>query len=696
MKTACCALYGATLAALLGASAIAATVTNTLMPAPAHLTAQTGELALATDFAACTKPAEDARLERALARLGARLAAETNIDLRKPVDCSAAHITLSVTVDGPGQAVQSIAEDESYTLDVDASSIRLHAATTVGALRGLETLLQLVQLDGGKWVVPAVHVEDAPRFRWRGLLVDVSRHFESIGELERTIDGMSAVKLNVLHLHLTDDQGFRIESKRYPKLTGHGSEGQFYTQAEMRALVAYAHDRGVRIVPEFDMPGHTTSWLIGYPHIGSRVSNQYAFDPTFVMDHAAFDPTAESTYAFIDSFLTEMATIFPDAYVHIGGDETDGSEWMANPRIAGYMKAHKMEKPSELQAYFNVRVEKILARHGKKMLGWDEILSPQLPSDITVQTWHEPKFLADTVAAGHPAIFSSKMYFYLDHMLSAGFMYAADPIPADAALTPAQQKLVLGGEVCMWGEQVNERTIDSRIWPRSAAVAERLWSPATVRDVRDMYRRLEIESVRLESLGLAHLTAEDVALLAMAGRTNNQWLKLKGMAEFTQPAEFHQRLRAEHTSRTEPFTGFVDAIRPDPLMRRLFATEVKQFLDNQSNNPSRRVLLDMFGRWADISDGLAKNEAANPNIAAISTRIKELGELAAIGKDAVYALSENAPLAPDWQKNAQAVLDRAGKPKEMIDFVFLDALQQLVDSAAKKTPAAATAPAAAK
>lgn len=693
MKSTCRALISAALFCATACIAYAAPSANVLMPVSTHMTVQTGELVFSSDFTACTNHPEDARLSGALTRFIARLSQQTDLDLPTPINCSSGRITLNIAVDGPGEPVQSINEDESYTLNVSAVSMSLHAATTVGALRGLETVLQLVQFDGGRWVVPMVHIEDAPRFAWRGLLVDVSRHFEPISEMERTIDGMSAVKLNVLHLHLTDDQGFRIESKRYPKLTSLGSEGKFYTQAEMRALVTYARDRGVRIVPEFDMPGHNTTWLIGYPQYGSRTSNQYAFDPTFVMDHAAFDPTSEATYAFLDNFLAEMGTIFTDAYVHIGGDETDGSEWKSNPHIAAYMKAHKMEKPAELQAYFNVRVQKLLARRGKKMLGWDEILSPQLPTDITVQTWHEPKYVPDTVAAGHPAIFSSKMYYYLDHMLTAEVMYSADPLPADAKLTPAQQKLVLGGEVCMWGEQVNERTLDSRIWPRSVAVAERLWSPADVRDVDDMYRRLGLESVRLERLGLSHLTAQTVALRSLAG--SNDTVALTTLAGVTTPAEFHIRMRAERTTRTEPFTAFVDAIRPDPPSRRELAALVARFLKSHSD-ADREALLADFAEWASASDALTVQAKLNPTIATIATRSAELGKLAAIGSDAVHALALNTPQPADWGKFAQSTLQTAGKSKEMIEFAVLDPLAQLVAAAAPMPMSPATAPLTAK
>src|SRR6185437_1757471 len=356
---------------------------------------------------------------------------------------------------------------ESYKLTVRRSHAELSAATDVGAMHGMETFLQLVEMRDGACRLPAVSINDAPRFRWRGFMLDVSRHFETVDVIKRTLDGMAVAKLNVFHWHLSDDQGFRAESKKFPKFTELASDGQFYTQDQMRDVVAYARARGIRVVPEFDMPGHSSSWLLAYPEIGAGEDIK-SLPIQFGIPQSELDPSNEKTFKFLDEFIGEMAGIFPDAYFHIGGDETKGKGWLENPRIAAFMKKQGFKTPEELQTYFNKRLLPILQKHGKKMMGWDEILNPGLPKDILVQSWRGDASLAQGASQGYTGILSAP--YYLDAQKTAEMMFLADPIPADTKLTPEQQKLILGGEICMWGEQIHPETVDSRVWPRSLAV----------------------------------------------------------------------------------------------------------------------------------------------------------------------------------------------------------------------------------
>src|SRR5713226_9210852 len=208
--------------------------------------------------------------------------------------------------------------------------------------------------------------------------------FIPIDVLKRNLDGMAAVKMNVLHWHLSDDQGFRVESKKLPKLHEMGSEGLYYTQAEIREFIAYAHDRGIRVIPEFDTPGHSRSWFFGYPELASN-PGPFTFEPGGA--ESVTDPTREETYKFLDKFIDEMGKLFPDAYFHIGGDEVDGKSWDSNPKTQAFKQAHGMKSNQDLQAYFNQRLQKIVARHHKVMIGWDEILHPDLPKTIVVQSW---------------------------------------------------------------------------------------------------------------------------------------------------------------------------------------------------------------------------------------------------------------------------------------------------------------------
>ena len=363
--------------------------------------------------------------------------------------------------------------------------------------------------------MPAVSIDDSPRFPWRGLMIDAGRHFIPLDVLKRNLDGMAAVKLNVFHWHLSENQGFRIESKKFPKLQEMGSDGLYYTQAEVRDLIAYARERGIRVVPEFDMPGHSTAWFVGYPELASgpgpyQIERQWGvFDP-------AMDPTKEETYKFLDKFIGEMAGLFPDQFFHIGGDEVNGKEWDANPKIQAFKQAHGLKDNDDLQAYFNQRVQKIVAKHGKTMLGWDEILRPDLPKDIVIQSWRGPDSLAQAAKQGYRGLLSSG--FYVDLMWSAERHYATEPLSGAAAnLTPEEQKRILGGEACMWSEYVSPENIDSRIWPRTAAIAERLWSPQDVRDVNSMYQRMAVTSRWLDGLGLTHNSSYDPMLRRIAG-----------------------------------------------------------------------------------------------------------------------------------------------------------------------------------
>src|SRR3984885_12948964 len=297
-----------------------------LMPLPSHFEAGTGSFTLKPGMHMAYAHFHNPRLDAGVVRMMERLQFESGVPLphvpsQVAGDLASAGIVIDVA--GAGGAVQSLDEDESYSLTVTPQLITLRAATVVGAFHGMETLLQLVQLTENAATIPVASIEDTPRFQWRGLMIDVTRHFEPVNQIERTLDGMAMVKLNVFHWHLSDDQGFRAESKRFPKLTGMGSGGQFYTQDEMRDVVAYARARGIRVVPEFDMPGHSASWLIGYPEFGSSAAPT-ELPVVFGIHDDSLDPTQESTYKFLDAFIGEMSDIFPDPFFHIGGDENTG------------------------------------------------------------------------------------------------------------------------------------------------------------------------------------------------------------------------------------------------------------------------------------------------------------------------------------------------------------------------------------
>src|SRR6202046_346456 len=549
-----------------------------LLPAPSTVQAGTGQLPITQSFSVVIEGYKDPRLERAATRFLRDVTLWTGLFVGVEI-AEGNKAALVIHADHASKPVQELAEDESYVLDVSAVGAKLTAPNSLGIMHGLQTFLQLIEISPTGFEVPAVHIEDSPRFPWRGLMIDVSRHFIYMDTLKRNVDAMAAVKMNVLHLHLSDDQGFRLESKEFPKLTQLGSDGLFYTQAEMRELIAYAGDRGIRVVPEFDMPGHSAAWFVGYPALASA-SGPYQIERRWGIFDPAMDPTREETYKFLDRFIGEMAEVFPDQYFHIGGDEVNGKQWDGNPKIQQFMHAHKIKSNEALQQYFTLQVEKIVSKHRKTMVGWDEILGPGMPESIVIQSWRGQNSLALAAQQGYRGILSSGYYLY--GMGRAGQYYLVDPMSnADSKLTPAQQKLILGGEVCMWAEFISDKSVDSRIWPRSAAIAERLWSAQQVQDTESMYRRLGATSQLLDQLGLRHRSNTPVALARAAG-TNNI-APLLTLANVTEPASIQIREKeAQNAGGIQTsdlaLNRLVDVIVPESESARRFSAAGGQFI----------------------------------------------------------------------------------------------------------------------
>ena len=336
-----------------------------LMPWPANVKTVpgNGQMVIDTSFAVGMESHADPRLRKAVALFLNDLRRHTGM---LPLDFSVTSpekAQLAIHADRPSKEVEEVGEDESYTLEVTPSGAELGALTTLGVMRGLQTFLQLIETTPQGFAVPTVVIQDKPRFPWRGLMIDSGRHFMPVEVIKRNLDAMAAVKLNVLHWHLSENQGFRIESKRFPKLQGMGSDGLFYTQDQVRGIIAYARERGIRVVPEFDMPGHSTSWFVGYPELASG-PGPYSVERKWGVFDPAMDPTRETTYTFLDGFIGEMAALFPDQFFHIGGDEVNGKQWDANPKIRQFIRAHGLKDNAGLQAYFTTRVQKLVAKHG--------------------------------------------------------------------------------------------------------------------------------------------------------------------------------------------------------------------------------------------------------------------------------------------------------------------------------------------
>jgi hexosaminidase len=660
-----------------------------LMPVPAQMQFQPGRLAVAATFTVALQGSPDERLQAGIARVLRRLEGRTGLTLARGLASEANTATLVVESHSPGLALPAVEENESYTLTVNDKQAHLEAPTAVGALRGLETLLQLLEGDRGGYFLPAVAIQDEPRFRWRGLLIDSGRHFQPVEVIRRNLDGMAAVKLNVLHWHLTEDQGFRVESKKYPKLQLMGSDGMYYTQAQVRDIVEYARMRGIRVVPEFDMPGHATSWLVGYPELASA-PGPYQIERQPGIMEPALDPTREDVYKFLDDFLGEMAALFPDAYMHIGGDENEGKQWDKNPQIQAFMKAKGIKDNHALQAYFNQRVAQILKKYNKRMVGWDEILHPDLPNNVMIQSWRGPASLADAAKQGYDGILSAG--YYLDLMFPTAQHYLVDPIPADSALTAQQAAHILGGEATMWSEYVSPETVDSRIWPRMAAIAERLWSPRNVTDVDDMYRRLAVVSAQLEELGLMHKRNQQVLFRRLTGGADVG--PLATLVAIVEPVKEYRRGQMHPTTMLSPLTSLVDAAHADADAARPLASAVDALLSDAPRfNAYQENLKLTLTEWRDARPALDAIIAQSPVLRDAEPLAQDMSDLGTVGLEALSYLTAGVAPPNGWREARLATIEQAAKPKAALEFAVIPSIKKLVVAAAELPQLKAATPA---
>jgi hexosaminidase len=698
-----------------------------LMPLPKEMTLGTGSVAITRTFSVSVDGpgAPDSRVQKAVPRLIARLTRQTAIPIPSIELVTEKDAVLEITVAETGhEGVQKLGDNERYSLTVAENRIKLAADTPLGVLRGMETLLQLVhQTPAAPGVtagfsVPNIVIQDEPRFPWRGLSFDVSRHFMPVEVVKRELDGLAAVKLNVLHWHLSDDEGFRVESLKFPKLQALGSDGMFYTQDQIRDVLAYAADRGIRVVPEFDIPGHSSSFLAAYPELGSgpgpfHVVHNHEEEPSLVMD-----PTKESTYEFLDGFIEEMTALFPDEYFHVGGDEVSPKKWIGTPHIKAFMEEHKMANAAALQAYFSKRVLDIVTKHGKHMVGWDEILNKDLPKTAVIQSWRGQQSLWSAAKDGYQGLLSAN--YYLDLSYPASFHYSIDPmkapgLPGGAAvskgpapgtpadLTPEQAKLILGGEATMWEELCTVEMIDTRLWPRLAAIAERFWSPESTTDVPSMYSRMKVTSDWLQWLGINHQSNAELMRQRLAGPYPVGPLDV--LASLVEPTKGYSR-HAQKYGIFSTFNRLEFAIPAESDTAREFRNAVAAYLTDtqmefiatmnglvavpgQIHQHVAKKPVDKLARTdaSELQRSLAAWEQAAKDVKPMLTNQSVLTEnlpvaegvemLSQVGQEALKYLSGASKPPADWKKNANA------KIEPYVDKRFGDLLIQIAPSVKK-------------
>ena len=418
---------------------------------------------------------------------------------------------------------------EAYTLAVGSAGVDISAPAVAGVLWGAQTLRQMfppASADSASpgaavWRLPAVVIRDGPRFGWRGALLDAGRHFFPAPFVKRFVDLLSRNKLNVLHWHLTEDQGWRLEVPKWPRLTDVGAwrteadgsrYGGFYTQDEVRDVVAYARLRGVTVVPEIEMPGHSVAAIASYPWLGCT-GDSIAVEDSWGVFQDVYCPR-ERTFAFLEDVLTEVLALFPSTYVHIGGDEVPKDRWRACTDCQALMRAEGLRNEEELQSWFVRRIGRWLAAHGRRLVGWDEITEGGIPPDAVVEVWRDAATIATVARQGHDFVAAPSSSTYINRSpgdLTLAQVYAFDPVPAD--LAPAEASHILGGEATLWSEGITPVNFDLMAFPRLLAFAEALWTRGP-RDLADFRRRLAAGAARLAALGVA-VGPEDHDILRM-------------------------------------------------------------------------------------------------------------------------------------------------------------------------------------
>lgn len=638
-----------------------------LMPYPQNVELGQGKISLDKSFSIYIKGYDSPRVQFNIKRTMERLYRQTGLPMLNWHAESEKDATLVIDIrNAPKSEVQDINSDESYQLESRNGQIIIRSERPYGAFHGLETFLQLVTTDATGYFVPVVSIQDEPRFPWRGVSYDTSRHFIELDVILRQLDAMASAKMNVFHWHMWDDQAIRIQLDNYQKLWQDTVDGDYYTKDEIRYVVNYARNLGIRVIPEISLPGHASAVAHAYPELMSGMGEQsYPHQRGWGVFEPLMDPTNPELYKMLASVFDEVVELFQDEYFHIGGDEPNYQQWKDNPKIQQFIKDNNLDGERGLQSYLNTKVEQMLEARGKKMTGWDEIWHQDLPTSIAIQSWQGHDSIGRAAKEGYQGILSTG--YYLDQPQPTSYHYRNDPIPkgitvddqlyqdekfatynwvkprnkggprtgnltiikaadgsyraftdyngksreevfiieyvpgvkfrghfdnfmsytefnydfADgklkdssyqlignvrwpttgelvassdmegsvipepnggypAELTEKEQQLILGGEITIWGENLDSMTIEQRLWPRSYAIAERLWSSQDLTDERSMYRRMKVIDTWSEiSLGLRHHADANMMLKRLANGADET--PLQTLAKYIEPAQYYAR-----------------------------------------------------------------------------------------------------------------------------------------------------------
>lgn len=764
-----------------------------LMPWPTEVTrpAHEGRLVLDNGISIVVKGDQ---LNESVARWRHRIAVQSGWTL-KPQSKMDKHPTISIEIAQKVAPLPQEDSDESYRLSVTAEGIKLTAATRFGAMRGMETVLQLIRPGAEDVSIPYLMIEDSPRFPWRGVLLDSARHFLPVSTILRQLDGMAAAKFNVLHWHLTDDQGWRFASASYPRLQHAASDGQFYTQAQMREVVRHAARLGIRVVPEIDLPGHASAIAVAYPELMSA-PGPYEMEREWGVLKPVLDPSNETVYRFIDCLVGEVAEIFPDSYLHIGGDEVDDTHWKANPKIQAFMRVNQIADTHALQAYFNQRLESILEKHQRRMVGWDEIFHPNLPKSILIQSWQGQDALGSIAKAGYRGMLSTG--FYLDQPQSAAYHYRNEPLPQwldgvdklsakDSAQswaftmprlkgsavegsftlvanaerqawrgfidfkgksrrmvreiswlndqqvtfnvdtwmgevrpvvtlnkdvlsgyflvgnvrypvngkkldavpvglppnvpTAGQVSNIIGGEAALWGENVVGSILDIKLWPRAFVVAERLWSAQDVRDVDNMYQRLQSVDVwSTVSAGLQQYSQMQAHMTRLAG--TGDVLALQILAQALEPAQYYTRHHLKYLAgnyhQFEPLNRLADGLPAESMTVRQIDGWVNKLIADSGDSSSAQALRHVFARWRDNTSDVTAMIDGNYVLKPLRPVVRDVEHLARLGIQLTELVARGESIDDSQREAWQRQLDEAAQVRDEVVIAAVYPLEKLL------------------
>lgn len=739
-------------------------------------------------------------LDWAINRWRQRIEAQTGWTL-PPAASPRSTPTIKIVIAKKVDVIPLLNVDESYQLVITHHGVELNAITRFGALRGMETVLQLLQNGPNNTYFPLININDHPRFPWRGVLLDSARHFLPINSIKRQLDGMSAAKMNVLHWHLTDDQGWRFASEAYPKLQQLASDGLFYTQAQMKEVVQYAAELGIRVVPEIDLPGHASAIAVAYPELMSA-AGLYQMERDWGVHKATLDPSNPKVYKFVDAIIGEVAAIFPDPYLHIGGDEVDASQWQSSKSIKMFMQQNKLADIHQLHSYFNQQLKQILTKYHRQMVGWDEIYHPSLPRSVVIQSWQGQDSLGEIAQDGYQGILSSG--FYLDQPQSTAYHYRNEiqpqPLAVDDKVTKGEttqswdftmprlkgnpvkgsftliagqkgwrgfidfagksrravtkikwldkdsvsfsvdswmgetspvvsfkdHKLsgyilvgnvrypvtgrrldkvptgvspsvptvknrnnILGGEAALWSENVTAEILDLKLWPRTFAIAERLWSAEDVSEEQNMYRRLDsMDAWSTVSVGLEQHAEFIRLMMRLANSINIEPLQI--LSEAVEPAQYysrhHAKFQRDNYNQFEALNRFADALPAENRVVRQMDELVSRLIANKQDQAAVSALRGRLLRWKNNNQALIKIIADNSVLSELKPVAVDVGQIAEIGLELIESWTEDKPLTIEQSANVHLLLTRGAEMRDEVVIRAVYPLERLLQALNTRKP----------